>query len=112
MQSYLSHIGLPQYEDVIFGMSTSSFIAGRLPLACTEGMMILRFAVSLADAAEQGITGDVLAMMDHEALQDLGMGSIGHRLNVLKSVWELKREQGIALGEDDWRPTGGCISHF
>jgi len=45
-------------------------------------------------------------MMDHSALQDLGMTSIGHRLNLLRAVWELKREQGIALGEDDWRPQG------
>ena len=46
-------------------------------------------------------------MMDHASLQDLGMTSIGHRLNLLRAVWELKREQGIALGEDDWRPQGG-----
>ena len=45
-------------------------------------------------------------MMDHSALQDLGMTSIGHRLSLLRAVWELKREQGLELGEDDWRPQG------
>lgn len=45
--------------------------------------------------------------MDHASLIDLGMQSIGHRLKVLRSVWELKLEQDIELGEDDWRPEGG-----
>ncbi|WWC58399.1 uncharacterized protein I303_100939 [Kwoniella dejecticola CBS 10117] len=53
---------------------------------------------------EHGITGDVLAVMDHGALQDLGMTSLGHRLNLLRAVWELKKEQGIEFGEDDWKP--------
>ena len=57
---------------------------------------------------EHGITGDVLAMMDHASLQDLGIASVGHRLNLLRSVWELKQEQGLELGEDDWRPQGRC----
>ena len=59
--------------------------------------------------ADQGITGDVLAVVDHTALQDLGMTSVGHRLNVLRGVWELKKEQGIDLGEDDWRPQGESV---
>ncbi|WVR05716.1 hypothetical protein IAU60_002740 [Kwoniella sp. DSM 27419] len=53
---------------------------------------------------EHGITGDVLSVMDHATLQDLGMSSLGHRLNLLRAVWELKREQGVELGEDDWKP--------
>ncbi|WWC99472.1 hypothetical protein V866_006375 [Kwoniella sp. B9012] len=53
---------------------------------------------------EHGITGDVLSVMDHSALQDLGMTSLGHRLNLLRAVWELKKDQGIELGEDDWKP--------
>ncbi|ORX34205.1 hypothetical protein BD324DRAFT_637089 [Kockovaella imperatae] len=71
VHSYLVHIGLPQYEELIF---------------------------------EHGITGDVLAAMDHATLQDMGITSIGHRLNLLRAVWELKKEQGIDLGDDDWRP--------
>lgn len=52
---------------------------------------------------EHGITGDVLAVMDHASLIDLGINSIGHRLNLLRAVWELKKEQGIELGEEDWK---------
>lgn len=53
---------------------------------------------------EQGITGDVLAVLDQSALIDLGMTSVGHRLNLLRAVWELKKEQGVEFGEDDWQP--------
>ncbi|KAK4684078.1 protein STE50, partial [Tremellales sp. Uapishka_1] len=53
---------------------------------------------------EHGITGDVLSVMDHSALQDLGMESLGHRISVLRAIWELKKEQGIDIAEDDWRP--------
>ena len=51
----------------------------------------------------------MLAALDHATLQDMGINSIGHRLNLLRAVWELKREQGIDLGEDDWRPQGELV---
>ena len=44
--------------------------------------------------------------MEHLSLTDLGMTSIGHRLCLLRAVWELKLEQGLELGEEDWRPQG------
>ncbi|BEJ02626.1 hypothetical protein CcaverHIS631_0704210 [Cutaneotrichosporon cavernicola] len=53
---------------------------------------------------EHGITGEVLCALDNETLVDLGMTSLGHRLNVLRAVFELKKEQGVEIGEDDWRP--------
>ncbi|OXB38574.1 hypothetical protein LQV05_002572 [Cryptococcus neoformans] len=69
--SYLSSIGLEQYE---------------------------------AEIHEHGIAGDVLVALDHETLQDMGMSSIGHRLRLLRAVYELKMEQGLEIGEDEWRP--------
>ncbi|ORY21850.1 hypothetical protein BCR39DRAFT_552741 [Naematelia encephala] len=59
---------------------------------------------------EQGITGDVLSVMDHTSLQELGMGSIGHRLTLLRNVWEIKRDQGIEFGEDDWKPQDAGVA--
>lgn len=55
---------------------------------------------------EHGIAGDVLVALDHETLQDMGMSSIGHRLRLLRAVYELKVEQGLEIGEDEWRPPG------
>lgn len=56
--------------------------------------------------SEHGITGDVLAEMEHTALADMGITSLGHRLKLLRAVWEIKKEQGVQMGEDDWKPAG------
>jgi hypothetical protein len=61
---------------------------------------------ALADEAEHGVTGDVLSVMDNASLTDLGVASVGHRLNLLRAVWELKVEQGLEIGEEDWTPQG------
>lgn len=52
----------------------------------------------------------MLCALDNETLVDLGMTSLGHRLNVLRNVYEIKKEQGVEMGEDDWRPQGECRS--
>lgn len=62
-----------------------------------EGMQVLM--------TEHGITGEVLCALDMETLMDLGVTSLGHRLSVLRAVFELKKEQGVEIGEDDWRPS-------
>jgi hypothetical protein len=98
VHSWLSHIGLNQYEQIIYGMSSQHIHSDRLSSDCKAQLMLM--------LADQGITGDVLAVMDHATLVDIGMTSVGHRLNVLRGVWELKKEQGIEFGEDDWRPQG------
>ncbi|KIR67533.1 protein kinase regulator [Cryptococcus bacillisporus CA1873] len=69
--SYLSNIGLGQYEAAIH---------------------------------EHRIAGDVLVALDHGTLQDMGMSSVGHRLTLLRAVYELKMEEGLEIGEDEWRP--------
>lgn len=44
--------------------------------------------------------------MDHTALSDMGMASLGHRLKLLRAVWEVKKDQGIQVDEDEWKPAG------
>jgi hypothetical protein len=70
--------------------------------------MVSYCRTSSSDKVEHGITGDVLSVMDHMALTDLGITSLGHRLNLLRAVWELKRIQGLEIGEDEWSPQGEC----
>lgn len=48
--------------------------------------------------------------MDNESLLDLGVISVGHRLKLLRAVWELKVEQGLEIGEEDWTPQGVPVS--
>lgn len=40
------------------------------------------------------------------SLLDLGITSLGNRLTILRAVFELKREQGVEMDDDDWRPQG------
>lgn len=34
------------------------------------------------------------------------MASLGHRLKLLRAVWEVKKDQGIQVDEDEWKPAG------
>jgi hypothetical protein len=59
--------------------------------------------------ADNGITGEVLNMMDVESLTELGVNSIGRRLAILKGVYNTKVAQGLPIGADDYVPP--CTSH-
>jgi len=59
---------------------------------------------------EQGITGDVLVQLDNEALKDLGVDSVGQRLNLLDGIYRLKETWGIEMEEGDWRPQSEYLS--
>jgi protein STE50 len=59
---------------------------------------------------EHGIEGDVLLELDTEALGDMGITSIGHRLAILRGVYELKKRWNIELEPDSWRPDVQSIS--
>ncbi|BGP24212.1 MAKKKK cascade protein kinase regulator Ste50 [Rhodotorula toruloides] len=53
---------------------------------------------------EHGITGDVLVHLDHPALKDVGVHSVGQRLAILKTVYELKVAQNIPIEEGHYVP--------
>lgn len=53
---------------------------------------------------EQGIEGDILLQLGVEALRELGVTSVGHRLILLRAIYELKRKWGIELEPESWRP--------
>lgn len=54
---------------------------------------------------ENDIAGEVLIRLDADTLKDLGVSSVGHRLAVLKGIYDLKMRWNIELDADDWRPT-------
>jgi chemotaxis protein CheY-P-specific phosphatase CheC len=54
--------------------------------------------------ADEGITGDVLAALQHSELKELGVGSVGHRLTILKAVYEIKIRQSVPMEPDDYVP--------
>jgi hypothetical protein len=53
---------------------------------------------------DEGITGDVLAALQHSELKELGVGSVGHRLTILKAVYEIKIRQNVPMDPDDYIP--------
>ena len=57
-----------------------------------------------AQLREHGITGEILVHVDHEGLKDVGIQSVGQRLSVLKTVYELKLRDDVPIEEGHWRP--------
>ncbi len=56
------------------------------------------------DFKSNGITGDVLVLLDDEALKDIGVVTIGQRLALLSGIYRLKQQYGIPVQEGDWVP--------
>ncbi|GAA5880250.1 hypothetical protein JCM1840_003408 [Sporobolomyces johnsonii] len=53
---------------------------------------------------EHGITGEVLIHLDHTALKDVGVHSVGQRLAILKTVYDLKVLNNIPIEEGHYIP--------
>ncbi|KAF2825971.1 hypothetical protein CC86DRAFT_294014 [Ophiobolus disseminans] len=60
--------------------------------------------------AEEGISGDVLTALQHAELKELGVGSVGHRLTILKAVYEIKVKQNVPMEPDDYVPLSADTS--
>ena len=71
--------------------------------------------VLVADAefvgVENEIAGDVLVHLDHDALKDLDVTSVGHRLYLLKQIYNVKIAHGIKFEKDDYVPICN-LPHF
>ncbi|KAJ5506767.1 hypothetical protein LT330_007890 [Penicillium expansum] len=53
---------------------------------------------------ENGIVGEALIALKHEELKEMGITSVGHRLTILKSVYEIKVKQDVPLDADHYIP--------
>ncbi|KAI8979029.1 hypothetical protein BDB01DRAFT_798967 [Pilobolus umbonatus] len=53
---------------------------------------------------EQGITGEILVNLDHEALRDLSVLTVGQRMDILKNIYQLKIHYRVPLNEWDYIP--------
>ncbi|KAF2863199.1 RA-domain-containing protein [Piedraia hortae CBS 480.64] len=70
------------------------------------------FIASLSPALKQycqsftneGINGEALAALGHNELDELGVHSVGHRLTILKAVYEQKLRSGVRIEEGDYVP--------
>lgn len=53
---------------------------------------------------EHGIVGDALIALKHDELKEMGIASVGHRLTILKNVYDMKVRQDIPVEPDDYVP--------
>lgn len=57
---------------------------------------------------ENEIVGEALIALKHDELKEMGIVSVGHRLTILKSVYETKVKQDIPLDPDHYIPLCMC----
>ncbi|EFX00281.1 mapkkk cascade protein kinase regulator ste50 [Grosmannia clavigera kw1407] len=53
---------------------------------------------------ENEIVGEALVALQHDDLKQMGIASVGHRLTILKSVYEVKKAQDISIESDHYVP--------
>lgn len=61
-------------------------------------------AITCVDDTENGITGDILIHLDHESLKDIGVESVGHRLTILREVYNIKIADNVAIEPEHYVP--------
>jgi hypothetical protein len=52
----------------------------------------------------EGIAGDSLIALQHADLKEIGVNSVGHRLTILKAVYDIKVKQNVPIEPDDYIP--------
>ena len=95
---YISSLGLPQYCDKFLGTDTSCAI----PETKLTGML----------RTENEIVGEALVALRHEELKEMAIISVGHRLTILKGVYDVKIKQGIPIDSDHWIPPCKFLTLF
>lgn len=58
---------------------------------------------------EHGITGEVLVQLDFDSLKEIGVRSAGHRLDLLRAIYRLKVENGVAIEPEHYVPNSEAI---
>ncbi|EHK19791.1 uncharacterized protein TRIVIDRAFT_58379 [Trichoderma virens Gv29-8] len=53
---------------------------------------------------ENDIVGEALVALLHDDLKSMGIASVGHRLTILKSVYDVKKAQDIPIESDHYLP--------
>ncbi|KAK0736812.1 hypothetical protein B0T21DRAFT_287439 [Apiosordaria backusii] len=53
---------------------------------------------------ENEIVGEALVALQHDDLKSMGINSVGHRLTILKSVYDVKKAQDVPIESDHYMP--------
>jgi SAM domain (Sterile alpha motif) len=57
---------------------------------------------------ENEIVGEALVALRHEELKEMGVTSVGHRLTILKGIYDTKVKQDISFEADHYVPLCTC----
>ncbi len=53
---------------------------------------------------ENEIVGEALIALKHDELKEMGITSVGHRLTILKSVYDTKVKQDVQIDPEHYLP--------
>lgn len=53
---------------------------------------------------ENEIVGEALVALQHDDIKSMGIASVGHRLTILKSVYDVKKAQDVPIESDHYLP--------
>ncbi|OCT44736.1 protein kinase regulator Ste50 [Cladophialophora carrionii] len=74
------------------------------PEECAQFVSSLNLRQYCQAFVEHGIEGEALVALKHDELKEMGIASVGHRLTILKNVYDMKVNQDIPFEPDDYVP--------
>ncbi|KIV86766.1 hypothetical protein PV11_02359 [Exophiala sideris] len=74
------------------------------PEECAQFVSSLNLRQYCQAFLEHGIEGEALVALKHDELKEMGIASVGHRLTILKNVYDMKVNQDIPIEPDDYVP--------
>ncbi|RMZ89462.1 hypothetical protein DV736_g3307, partial [Chaetothyriales sp. CBS 134916] len=74
------------------------------PEECAQFIASLNLRQYCSAFIEHGIVGEALIALKHDELKEMGIVSVGHRLTILKQVYDTKVRQDIPIEPDDYVP--------
>ncbi|KAL2406443.1 Mitogen-activated protein kinase adapter protein MST50 [Exophiala dermatitidis] len=74
------------------------------PEECAQFISSLNLRQYCQAFIDHGIEGEALVALKHEELKEMGITSVGHRLTILKNVYDVKVRQDIPVQPDDYIP--------
>ena len=85
-------------------LSTSSRLSVGVTLQCAATSPPLCLNVLTFGFVDHGISGNILCVIDHEGLKDVGVQSVGQRLTILREVYYLKVAHGVPIEPEHYVP--------
>ena len=70
----------------------------------------MQYMLTSHGQTENEIVGEALVALRNDELNEMGVASMGHRLTILKSIYDVKVRQDIPVEPDHYIPP--CMQYF